>query len=80
MEFWTAFCFALSLCWHSSRKKVCYPINLNKGEIAMIPDTLDGVLKAATTDVNNLLPAAVALIIAVACIPFAKRIVRKVFG
>lgn len=46
----------------------------------MIPDTLDGVLKAATTDVNNLLPAAVALIIAVACIPFAKRIVRKVFG
>ena len=43
----------------------------------MIPDTLEGVLKTATTDVNNLLPVAVGLIIAVACIPFAKRIVRN---
>lgn len=46
----------------------------------MIPDTLKGILETATTDVTNLLPVAAALIIAVACIPFAKRIIRKVLG
>lgn len=48
--------------------------------MTIIPDTLKGVLTTATGDVNLLLPVAVGLIIAVACIPFAKRIVKKTFG